>query len=555
MAGVMTPAETRGQFAAIAELRWHLFRNSLRTRRGRAELVSRIIIGAFFGLFGIGGSVGFGVGAWYFLSKNKAAWFALLLWPIFLFWELFPVVATAFTENMESASLLRFPLGYRAYFMIRVAYGLFDPSTTVGCIWLLGILFGTAVARPALLPIVAIILLVFAAVNILLTRVVFAWVERWLAQRRTRELLGILVFLALISLQLIGPLMERYSQRPRPGVESALERISFFQQVLPPGLAGASISSASQGQFAMATLWLIGVCSYGVVFIGLLHFRLRAQFQGENLSEAGVSKLPKAQSHGLRLGWKLPAFSDAVSAVFEKEVRILARSGPMLLTLVMPIVALFVLRVGHWSSGSRGVPSTMMHASDFGFPIGAIYALLMLTNLVYNNFGADGFGMQFFVVSPTRFREIVLGKNLVHAACLAGEVILVWLAVNFVYGRPSSAMTAATLAALLFAAPLNFAAGNLFSLYSPKKVDYGVFGRQKASQTTVLASFGIQLCILGIGAGTVFFARAYGNMWIAAPIFLLLSVFSFAAYSFTLSQVDKIALDRRETLVLELGKA
>jgi ABC-2 type transport system permease protein len=116
-------------------------------------------------------------------------------------------------------------------------------------------------------------------------------------------------------------------------------------------------------------------------------------------------------------------------------------------------------------------------------------------------------------------------------------------------------MTIATLSCLLFAAPLNFAAGNLFSIYSPKRVDYGIFGRQKAPQLTILASFGVQLFILGSGAITILLARSYGSLWLAVPIFLLLAVPTFAAYFLVLARVDGIALARRETIVSELGKA
>src|SRR5215467_2302553 len=35
------------QLSAIAELRWRMFINRLRTRRGKVELVSRIIVGSF----------------------------------------------------------------------------------------------------------------------------------------------------------------------------------------------------------------------------------------------------------------------------------------------------------------------------------------------------------------------------------------------------------------------------------------------------------------------------------------------------------------------------
>ncbi len=557
MAGVNGSPEMRGQFAAIAELRWNMFRHSLRTRRGKAELVSHILIGAFFFIFGLGGSVGFGAAAWYFLRENKAEWLALLLWPVFLFWQFFPIMASAFTENLDSSNLLRFPLSYRSYFLVRIAYGLFDPATTVGSLWLLGIALGIAVASPGLLPAAAIVLAAFAAVNVLLTRVIFSWVERWLAQRRTREIFGVLLFLLLISFQLIGPLMERYSRKVRPsaGMLHAVERVSLFQRVLPPGLAAESIAKVSRGQFAAALAWLAALSACGAAFVALLHFRLHAEYQGENLSEVQMARTSPGKREPLRLGWELPSISAPVAAVFEKELRVLSRSGPMLLTLVMPIVALFVLRIGRWSSAAHGLNATMLRAADFGFPIGAIYALLMLTNLVYNNFGAEGSGMQFFLVSPIRFREIVLGKNLAHTACLVGEVALVGLAVKFVYGAPAPAMAAATLAALLFAAPLDFAAGNLFSLYSPKRVDYGTFGRQKASQLTVLASFGVQIFMAGVAAGTIFLSRHYGNLWLATPVFLLFAAVSIPVYFWTLGRVDKIAMDHRETLVAELSKA
>jgi len=44
--------------AAVAELRWRIFVNSLHTFRGRLELASRIFVGIAFVAGGIGGAVG-----------------------------------------------------------------------------------------------------------------------------------------------------------------------------------------------------------------------------------------------------------------------------------------------------------------------------------------------------------------------------------------------------------------------------------------------------------------------------------------------------------------
>ena len=80
----------RRQLAAVAELRWRIFVNSLHSFRGRLELASRIFVGMAFLAGGIGGAVGLGGAAWFLLSEGNAEWLGALLWPVFLFWQLFP---------------------------------------------------------------------------------------------------------------------------------------------------------------------------------------------------------------------------------------------------------------------------------------------------------------------------------------------------------------------------------------------------------------------------------------------------------------------------------
>jgi hypothetical protein len=189
------------------------------------------------------------------------------------------------------------------------------------------------------------------------------------------------------------------------------------------------------------------------------------------------------------------------------------------------------------------------------FPAAAGYALLILTNLVYNNFGGDAAGIQFFYASPVRFSQIVLAKNLTHATVLVLEMALAWVAVTYLYGPPAPGIALATVAGLLFAAPVNLAAGNLLSIYSPKKLDYSTFGRQRASQTTVLVSLLVQIVVVGLGATAFLVARSYGRSWIASAIFLALAAISVTAYVIVLKKMDRIAEQRRETLISELCRA
>src|SRR5579862_3463675 len=149
----------RGQLTAIAYLRWRMFVNGLRSRRGKLELVSRIIVTLAFAFGGLGSLAGATVAAYYSLSSGAPEYLAFVLWPVFFFWQVFPVMATAFTNNPDSSELLRFPLTYRSFFLVRLAYGFLDPASALGTIGLLGILFGVSAARPALFPWAAVALL------------------------------------------------------------------------------------------------------------------------------------------------------------------------------------------------------------------------------------------------------------------------------------------------------------------------------------------------------------------------------------------------------------
>ena len=64
----MTTAIRGGQFTAIADLRLRMFLNSLRSKRGKMELASRLLITLVFVVGGIGGFTVATVLAWYFVS-------------------------------------------------------------------------------------------------------------------------------------------------------------------------------------------------------------------------------------------------------------------------------------------------------------------------------------------------------------------------------------------------------------------------------------------------------------------------------------------------------
>src|ERR1700728_3102232 len=243
---------TRAQLSTIAWLRWRLFRNGLRSTRSQLELVSHIFVSLAFAIGGFGGALGMAFAAALMISAGKPELIALLLWFVFIFWQVFPIMATAFTDNPDSSDLLRFPLSYRSYFLVRLAYGAFDPATALGSLWSFGVLVGVGFAKPAVLPWTLLVLLVFVVFNLLFMQMVFSWVERWLAQRRTREIMGVLFVLVMMSFQLIGPLTRHFSRQAHPQVQRFVAIRAPAQAILPPGLAADAIVQGIYPHFLAA---------------------------------------------------------------------------------------------------------------------------------------------------------------------------------------------------------------------------------------------------------------------------------------------------------------
>src|SRR5437016_12930735 len=154
MADVTRPVSIFEQIRLVAGLRWRILRNSLRKKNNRLDLIGLIFTGIFSGILVIGLSFAFYAGAYAFLSQGRLEWMALLLWVVYLFWQIFPVFVAGFGANFDFRTLLRFPLSLRAFYIIGLAYGFADFSALASVSWLLAITVGATVAKPGVLPVI-----------------------------------------------------------------------------------------------------------------------------------------------------------------------------------------------------------------------------------------------------------------------------------------------------------------------------------------------------------------------------------------------------------------
>lgn len=542
--GLFLSPLARTQYAALARMRLQLLGNSLRSKQGSFDLAARILRIGFFSLVGLMLAFALGFGAFSIVRDNELRLLPFLFWPVMMLWQMAPVVLASFQEPVDLSLLLRFPVSFGSYVLDYLVFGLFDASSILGGFCLAGIWTGAVWGRPGLAGWATFTAIVFAAFNVLLTRMIFAWLDRWLAQRRTREILGMVFLFLILGAQLLNPAFyEGSGHRPRMTRSARLHALNTadrVQHIFPPGLAAGVIQKAAGRHEIEAAASLGGVALYALAAGSLLCLRLRAQYRGEDLGEA-----PQRAAKVEAAGRPSFDFSGPIGAVVEKELRYLARSGVMLYSLVAPLIMLFVLGRG---SGAR-------IAGNYGLPLGVAYGFLGLTRLVYNSLGGEGAGIQLYFLSPTRFRAVMLGKNLVHLALFAAELVVVCSIMVFRFGIPGAEILAATACWLMFALPVQLAAGNVLSITMAYRMTLTRMSREQGSAANGLLSLLMQLLVFGVGVAVYLPLALKGHARLAAPVFLVLAAGGVIAWVRVLSNADRMAARRKEALIQSLARA
>jgi ABC-2 type transport system permease protein len=538
------------QIRLVAGLRWRVLGNNLRKKHNQWDLIGMVVASVFAILAVLGVSVGFGFGAYTFLSGGHETWIALLFWAIFLFWQLFPIFTAGFGAGFEFRTLLRFPLSLRAFYVIGLAYGLADFAAVASIFWLIAMSIGVALANPGVFPAMLLISLLFVLMNITLERLIGSWLERVLARRRSREIFFAIFILLVVSVQFLNPLLQRYGRSAQPWVRQLFPYLAVF----PSSLAGKAIAGAALNHVTDILVGVAGISAYALLFSVFLWMRFATQYSGEELSEsAAPSRAPvrtllrtAEQTDSLRL------LTPQVAAVLRKEFRYLSRNSFAFFLLIMPPV--FVLLFTTQFAGRH--PTAMKHpvSTEFFFPGMMAYLILILMAPAYNSFAYDGKGIQSFFTSPVSFREVFLGKNLLQAGMLAFELTLSMAAFFYLVGLPSLPILLATLAAIVFNVTGQLVIANWSSVCFPRKLNFGQMRGQRQSGMAVLVSFGAQILLGGISAPILFMSRWTGDTWVPAEVFAFLAAAAIAGYSSSLNPLAALAEKKKESLIDALSR-
>jgi ABC-2 type transport system permease protein len=565
-----TTIQTRAQFLAIAWLRWRILVNGFRRKGGTGELVARILIYPLFAGMALGPCVLAAVGGYYFTSHHQLAHISWLCWGIFILCQLLNINLGSPATTFDPTQLIRFPMRLPNYVAVRLAFGLLTPANIIGTLMCLCVALGILAADPSLWLYAFVGLAIFAAVNVLFSRMVFSWVDRWLSTRRAREVFTGVIFVFSLGIQFLNfafnPAYNRHGQKNSHISPERLAQLTNlyhhaqpYAHWLPPGLTAGALIAAHSGLVSVF-LELTAACAlYAAAFLAVFALRMKTEFRGESLSDA-ANATPRAKA-STRLPTTtakitLPAqatttparsllgISPIVQAMFAKELLFVRRNMGLFYGLIAPIVFVFLF-AGRMATRSQ---------SGWVFPAAVAYSLLGITPLAYNSFGFEGPGAQFYFMAPIRIRDVVFAKNLMNFLMTAIEIAAVYVIISYVAVRPTvqSVMTAVlwVTGTLL----LNTTVGNRRSITSPKKVSATRSASKQVSPLSSLIGMGIFLAAGAVGGGLLVGALYLHKDWLLLPIFAIYAAVAIGIYARGLNSIDAFAYQRREDLLLELCK-
>ncbi len=563
-----TAAQTRAQLGAIARLRWRITVNSFRRKGGAGELVARILIYPLLAGLALGPTIGAGLLAFYFADTGRLDRIALLLWGTFVLCQLLNIQLGQPGSTFDPTQLIRFPLSARRYVLIRLFFGLLTPANVVGTLMSLAIAVGVSVQFPGLWLYALVALAVFAAANVLFSRMVFAWVDRWLSTRRAREIFTAFVFFISLGIQWLNfsynPAYNRHSHgQADPSARinafvSLYHRAPAVLQWLPPELTTRALLAGAFGQTGAFVGLTLGCAAFAAAFLGVFALRMKTEFRGENLSDAANAVVKPARK--AVVARTIPAAAIALApegarasssflshtmvAMLGKEFLYIRRNMGLFYSVVAPLVFVFLFAGKLATRGS----------SAWVFPAAVAYTLLGIAPLSYNSFGLEGPGAQFYFMAPVRLREVFLAKNALNFAVALVEAAAVFGIVCYVAGLPPLASIVTALLWSNGTLLLTTILGNRRSISAPKQVNLSRAAGKQASPLSALISMGVLLGSASI-AGVAYAAAFYFHVtWPLVPFFALFFAGALWAYATSLNSLDRFAAEHREELFAELCK-
>ena len=486
------------QFGALIWLKWKLFRNALRSRRGASDRVASAL-GMLAALaFALLVATGLGFAAYGMASlessgdaraitgeaQGQMPFLFTIFAAIYLMWATIPL-SVGGGGRFDPGNLLLYPISLRKLFAIDFLSDLTNLSSVFAIPAVIALALGAGLAQGRVLMALPVALMVVAC-GMALAKWLAASLAALMRKERSRGemVLGLVGAVAGLSGAFVSQFMILIERRP-----GSLHGLRWT----PPGAAAvALLDGLGEGGAGDYALSLATLAAYSFTLIVVTYWIARRTALNVGGAKRATTAGARANDQLTRpAGWQLPLVSSEFSAVLEKELRYAMRDA-QLRTMGLMTLALIGLRlVQPEREGRRGAlplqlapfaESFAPYAEGLLAAAGVLYIFMLLSSFICNLFAYEGDGMRTLILSPLERRTILVAKN-VGITFVAFIFVTVLAVIDQIIFRDLStaALVFAALCFVIFA--FMFAlVGNSLSMRLPKRMEFG--RRMKVSGLT-----------------------------------------------------------------------
>jgi len=554
------------QLGALVWLKWRLFINAMRSKRGAANRAASAL-GTLAALaFSLMLSAGLGAGA-YFIVRNRsgarASRFAqdlatgasveslFLLFGmasmIYLVWATAPL-SFGGGNQFDPGRLLLYPISLRKLF----ALDLLSELTSLASIFAAPAIFavslgaGLAHGRVGGALVVALCATLF---GMSLAKLLSTCLDTLMRMKRTRgeALLAVLGILGALSGLVLGQSDRLFAH---------LGRFPSALRLTPMGAMAAALAGGA-GMNANYLLSLAVLLAYTLLTTIATYKIARRALEGSGGGGARKVRVEAEGAGAKAWGWRLPFGSEELSSVFEKELRYAMRNAQLRTMAAMPIIMTLSFKLigsrrgGGFGGGAAGggfFAGIAPYMEGTSAALSVLYVFLITSALSANLFGYESGGMRAYVLAPVARRTILAGKNLAGFAVSLVFAVAVVTINALLYRDLTPRSLLFTLLCFIFFAAASATVGNWFSLRFPKRLQFGK--RMNASGVAGLLLLPVFLCIAAAPALAVLGGYAAQSLWIEYAILAAFAAGGVAFYLLSLARQGRL-LAARELDILE----
>jgi ABC-2 type transport system permease protein len=173
-------------------------------------------------------------------------------------------------------------------------------------------------------------------------------------------------------------------------------------------------------------------------------------------------------------------------------------------------------------------------------------------------FGADGLGVQLYLLAPVRMRDVLVAKNIASLLLVVTEAVLAWSLVSFLNPtRIALATQVSTVLWTIFVIATNVSLGTLRSIQAPRRYVPGQTRRQRGTPANRTSGLLILLVLFGsllLQFPVVALSHFVHLPWLATWVFGPLAAAAVAAYCLLLQRAERLILSHRDIFAEELCK-